>query len=608
MFTTRNLSKKLSSTGMTLLLSASLIFSAAPAGFAQGPAGKRPAKSVPRLDIKRGELVAKTDDADLPVSPIEEDNTSGANTQLPGASTRSTNKPDIHGESSVENFMGTQKNLSNTHESANGFKAYLENWYPSNFHRKDAGVSSWLFQDNSSYNYDLWTSGGTDLGIDGVRTAFHSSHGGMSSNNYCTSLGSNWASTGWNACSNKMALGGNYYSYGDERLRYMFWDTCQSVKISGGNDPYTTWGTRSKGIRFVFGYETDSIDSPNYGKYFWEEWNKGKTFKYAFLDASWRISTGQAPSLVAFGLNSADAVARRDNERLLYAGSVSNNWAAWSWYNARSASFTTAAEALTTASRLGTPGNVDVVSRGNSNDEVSEIAEAFGIQLPDESAIKARPTEIKLVRTDAADLVVEKNGNFELTFKSEGEEKATGDVLADDALIARAQELAGQLSFINGQTLRVGMIRDLNENTGTEGIQGEAQVTEKTIVLDQTLNDTPFIDPEAGHLEITFGARSGQLKRVRNTLKAITISKVEGQTASAQTMSLDEARQSAMATFGQAVDGNAAMVSSAILAAESEAVGYQMIDGRAVLVYRALISSSAAPGMRPFQAIIPLVK
>ncbi|MGH9839113.1 MAG: hypothetical protein ACREEM_10045, partial [Blastocatellia bacterium] len=378
--------------------------------------------------------------------------------------------------------------------------------------------------------------------------------------------------------------------------------------ISGGNDPYTTWGTRSKGIRFVFGYETVSIDSPNYGKYFWEEWNKGKTFKYAFLDASWRISTGQAPALVAFGSNSADAVARRDNERLLYAGSVSNNWGAWSWYNARSASFTTAAEALTTASRLGTPGNVDVVSRGNSNDEVSEIAEAFGIQLPDESAIKARPTDIKMVRTDAADLVVEKNGNFELIFKNEGEEKATGDVLADDTLIARAQELAGQLSFLDGQTLRVGMIRDLNENTGAEGFQNEAQVTEKTIVLDQTVNDTPFIDPEAGHLEITFGARSGQLKRVRNTLKAITISKVEGQTASAQPMSLEEARQSAMAAFGQAADSNAAMVSSALVAAESEAVGYQMIDGQAVLVYRALISSSAAPGMRPFQAIIPLVK
>ncbi|MGH9846444.1 MAG: DUF6345 domain-containing protein, partial [Blastocatellia bacterium] len=289
MSTTRNLGKKLSSTGMILLLSASLIFSAAPAGLAQGQAGKRPTKSAQKLDVKRGELVARSDAPDLPVSPIEEDNYPGANVTLPGTpgtSTRSTNKPDIHGESSVENFQGTQNNLSNTHESANGFKAYLENWYPSNFHRKDTGVSSWLFQDNSSYNYDLWTSGGTDLGIDGVRAAFQSSHGGMSGvNNFCTSLGANWAGTGWNACSSQMALGGNYYSYGDERLRYMFWDTCNSVMISGGHDPYSTWGTRSKGIRFVFGYETVSIDSPNYGKYFWEEWNKGKTFKYAFLDA-----------------------------------------------------------------------------------------------------------------------------------------------------------------------------------------------------------------------------------------------------------------------------------------------------------------------------------
>ena len=553
--------------------------------------------------------MARPDADELLVSPVAEDNVPGSTAD----SIRSTARPDIHGETSVENFQGTQNNLSYTHESAGGFRKFLDAGYPTNFHKKDSGVSTSLFHDASGNkrNRDLWPSAGIDYGIDAVRTAFHSSHGGMSSNVFFTSMGANWNNTGWNARSDLMALGGNHYSVGDERLRYMFWDTCQSVKISGGNDPYTTWGTRAHGIRFVFGYETDSVDSPNYGKYFWQEWSKGKTFKYAFLDASWRIYTGQSPALVAFGATESEAVSRRDEERLLYSDAVSNYWGAWSWYNARGAAPARVAEALANVSSVG---QVGVASRSNSAVEVTEIANAFGISVPDASAIVSQPGNIKLMRTNAMTLAVEENGNFELflnTLEEESvtdEEETTRYVMEDEPLIERAQQIARQLSFLKGQDLRVGMIRDLNENTGTDGYQGEARLTEKTVVLDQTVSGTPFIDPEAGHLEITFSAQSGQPKRMRNTLKAIQAVGVMDGRAEAQVMTLEEARQAALAAFQQAAGNSRRMTSSAEIMADSEAIGYHMIDGKAVLVYRAYIKSAAMASMRPFQAIIPLVK
>src|SRR5262245_6515952 len=137
-----------------------------------------------------------------------------------GGTSKSSTKPDVHGTLSVENFQGTQANLTYTHESADGFRNYLALFYAPNYIYRDANVGTWQFHDILyGQNYDKWTSGTVDYGIDAVLTSFHSSHGGMnfSTGVYCTSLGSNWGSTGWTAYSNKMALGGNANSFGDER-------------------------------------------------------------------------------------------------------------------------------------------------------------------------------------------------------------------------------------------------------------------------------------------------------------------------------------------------------------------------------------------------------
>jgi hypothetical protein len=84
-------------------------------------------------------------------------------------------------------------------------------------------------------------------------------------------------------------------SFGDETLRYLYWSTCFSIRVSGSDSPIRTWSAPNKGgLRMMFGYETTSIDHAGYGKFFWQEWNKNKTFARAFLDASCRRRNGHS--------------------------------------------------------------------------------------------------------------------------------------------------------------------------------------------------------------------------------------------------------------------------------------------------------------------------
>ncbi len=525
---------------------------------------------------------------------------------------------DMVGTTSVEDFQGTQKNLASTHESADGFRNYFTTWYTPNFARRDSAVSVWQFHDFASYNYDLWNSGGTDYGVDSVRVMWHDSHGGMSSpNNFVTSMGANWASNGWNASSANMALGGNYNSFGDERLRYMFWNTCNSVMISGGNNPYSTWGVRAKGVRFVFGYETVSIDSPNYGKFFWEEWNKGKSLSTAWLDASWRINTKQSPSVVAFGANQTEASDRLYNERSFSAGAASNNWGQWRWYTARSAASVTTVttdaaqdDSNQTTARpqtLAIPRQArtrQVTEHSNSNNEVLELSQSLGINLDDSSLIQERPLGIRAVKTNNATLIVEKNGSFEMMIESSDNGVVSDNEVTDEELINRASGIAGQLSILKGQQYRVGMIRDTKESGGFEGFTDHTRTVEKTIIIDQTIDGVPFIDPDAGHLEVTFDARNGQATRLRSSLRRITtpIEAVENEVET----SLEQLRQTARQSFAGSTRAEASHTLEVML--ESEEIGYQMMNGRAVPVYRALIKDPNFSLSRPQLAIIPLVK
>lgn len=226
---------------------------------------------------------------------------------------------DHQGAFSLEKFA-TSSSLRYTHEDAQGFRDYLNKFNPSNFWYKDSNVRIWAYYEQ----YDNWQD---TYGMDAVKAVYHSGHGGMTNDGkFWVPLGQDWGGQGTNAWSTQMKLG-------NEQARYIFWSTCVSLRVTGGHSPIRTWnGQPNPGFRMIFGYDSNSVDNKNYGKYFWSEWNKKKSFSRAFMDASWRISTNQRPSVAACGASRDEAKNRVYNERLLYWGSVSHNWWWWRWY------------------------------------------------------------------------------------------------------------------------------------------------------------------------------------------------------------------------------------------------------------------------------------
>lgn len=544
----------------------------------------------------------------------------GAEAQMPrpyeaypvaaASQTKSTGKPDVFGTLSVENFQGTQNNLNHTHESADGFSAFLAGWHAPNFVYRDGDVGTWQFHDVAGGdNWDLWSSGGVDYGIDAVMAAFHSSHGGMSANGvYSTSLGQNWSGRGWSARSDKMALGADAGAFGDERLRYMFWDTCQALRERGGKDTAQLWRPSARGIRMIFGYRDNTVDSPHYGEYFWQEWNKEKSFTLAFLDASWRINQGQSPAVLAFGPTQDEALSRRDTERMLYWDPVQSAWGAWSWYSNKTA------VADKSASSVGSiPYEVrlqEVKRRANDTAGVVAIAADLGITVADERMIQRRPYGLTAVETDRGTLVVEPDGDFELRLRQTTDRAPKGRAMDDAGYEARARQLVEQFDLTKGEPYELAAIRyTMEQAADPSGAAGEPRVAETTVVFSQVVDGLPFIDPEAGLLELTFDCDSQSIVRMRSAWRQLT-PEYEKQAAVVNPRSVDDLRLIALRRFQQPPQpdgsGKASRPGGLQVVPDSERVGYYDLDGVAVPVYRVLLFDPRYPDSKYHEAVVPL--
>jgi hypothetical protein len=233
---------------------------------------------------------------------------------------RGANPPDnMYGGCSIQVFDSNTgaNNLSNTHADANGFLNYVAQFDSLNFHFEDGGVEEWEY----SPTYDDWQG---KYGMDAVRVFYHSGHGGMNNNGvFFAPMGAQWDGQDW-VYSNAMSLG-------DQFLRYLFWSTCNSVEVLGGQTPINTWNGANKGLRMIFGFQSTSVDSGDYGKNFWSHWNSGSSFSQAWQDASLQISTSQQVSSTACGATEAECQDRLWNERLFFGDSASNAWYWWRW-------------------------------------------------------------------------------------------------------------------------------------------------------------------------------------------------------------------------------------------------------------------------------------
>jgi hypothetical protein len=384
----------------------------------------------------------------------------------------------IAGAFSIETFCD-QGGLSLTHEDAQGFLQWLSSYgLASNFWFRDAAVKIWAYYET----YDNWQD---TYGLDADLTSYHSGHGGMDANGiFYVPMGAAWAGNDCTAMSDNMAVGNEY-------CRYLFWSTCLSLRVLDGHSPIRTWNVANKGLRMIFGFETVSWDSADYGKNFGNRWNAGDSLSSAWLNGSWAIAHDQAPSVAACGETAAEAQDRLFNERYFSWNSASNAWYWWRWYYA--------AAAVREPNRH-LPRNPIVARLAPTNARsVRAVTEAFGLDVS------------QATRNGAGASI--SDGRLRLTVGDDGSLVAQ---LADpnrsnrQALEPRdAQDIAGEVLHRYGLDAEASLVLDrvayINE-AGASAQQAEAVEgpyrTGTLVQYRQVIAGVPVVTPGAGTVQV----------------------------------------------------------------------------------------------------------
>ncbi len=408
----------------------------------------------------------------------------------------------MYGAFSMETFCDAGP-LSQTHEDAEGWLKYPSQFDAPNFHYKDSGVAVWAYYEE----YDNWQD---TYGMDAVRAVYHSGHGGMDNNGvFYASMGSNWNNQGCNAISSNMRLGNEY-------VRYIFWSTCQSLRVSGGQDPIRTWDRTNLGWRMLFGYETNSVDDPNYGKFFWEEWKKNKSFSTAFLDASWRISHSQSPAVVACGATAAEAKDRLFNERIFSATRSSTNYYHWRWYTAKTAS---------RQSQLSLPQNLLVAELQPvvaGQESARALANRFQLNIRISNNLASAPDGSFRVASGDASISYSKDGSIDVQITKPNLSNRTQ--IAQQRAIALAQEAIQRYGLNKQVQLVLDSVSLSCEGSGTAKGSGAIQgpyVVGTLVQFRQVINGLAVITPGAGTVRISID-NDGKVTNVHSSVRAIS--------------------------------------------------------------------------------------
>jgi hypothetical protein len=394
---------------------------------------------------------------------------------------------DYYGAFSMEKFASAG-DLSYTHDDAQGWLNYVQQFQAANFWYKDAGVAPWAYYEQ----YDNWQD---TYGMDAVMAVYHSGHGSMDGNGvFYAAMGSDWGGLGTNAVSSSMALG-------NEQVRYIFWSTCFSLRVLGGHNPIKSWYNANLGWRMLFGYETVSVDASNYGSAFWSQWNKNKSFSQAFLDASWYdVSTHQAPSVVACGETPADAQNRLYNERLFNWGAVSRNYWHWRWYYAAGSALAARAlnqrlpKRVATAQLALEPANGRLI-RGIMNRIPAEVA------VPSE--VSANPSGIIVISEADRTVAVDRNGTYEAQFRAPHLESR--NELQLSTAVRKAQDIVRQFGLDRNDITfdRVFHKYDCAGSTKGSGEVGNPRLCETVVQFTQMIDGVPVIGPGEGKVSVT---------------------------------------------------------------------------------------------------------
>ncbi|WP_338702155.1 DUF6345 domain-containing protein [Streptomyces sp. Q6] len=410
--------------------------------------------------------------ADQGPSPLE--------TGKPGAADRDSTFG-WWGAFSIQKFVN-QNPLSHTHEDATGWLAYLQQFYDRNFWFADSGVQVWAYEET----YDNWQD---RYGVDAVVAVYHSGHGGMDGNGvFFAPLGGTWDNRS-DAISNRMA-------FGNEKANYVFWSTCNSLRVLDGHSPVRTWAGPNLGSRMIFGFETTSIDSPDYGKKFWEKWRAGQTFCDAWLNASWDIYHGQAPSVAATGATQAEAQNRLNSERNFYREHVSDAWYAWRWYYAREG----LRDPLTQAPAE--PQIVQLAPRDPS-DELARMGRLA--HFPSAALQEVHVERQGVLSASSGDRYVSTAPQAVRWVKLAEANHRNTDRLPTERAVELARQFAEQhAENTDGAELIVDSVHDLMQNSGKkDGSQiGEPVSLQTHVTFRQAFDGVPVITPGRGEFRV----------------------------------------------------------------------------------------------------------
>jgi Family of unknown function (DUF6345) len=411
----------------------------------------------------------------------------------------------VFGACSIEVGCGCSfGTLSYTHEDAKGWLDYLGKFYGANFWFTDCGVQPWIYYEP----YDDWQD---TYGVDAVLAFYHSGHGGMDANGvFYLPMSKPWGNEGCTIISSNDKL-----VWGNERIRYIFLSTCLSLRVLEGHNPVRTWHSSNRGWRMLFGFETVSWDDPNYGTFFWEEWNKDQPLGTAWLNASWRIAHDQSPSVVACGATAEEAQNRVFNERYLSWDRVSNNWYWWRWYNASRE----AREPQLALPQHLMAGRLQPVA--SARPSARSLAERFDLDLE-------IPAEVSNTRDGnycvaAGDKSIAYGSDGSIDVRLANPNRANRTPLA----VQRAKVLAQEAVWRYGLDQEVPVVFDrlvlISEGGGT--VQGSGQLegpyTTGTIVqFRQLVNGVPVITPSAGTVRISID-NDGTVTDVHTSVRAI---------------------------------------------------------------------------------------
>lgn len=394
---------------------------------------------------------------------------------------------DYYGAFSVEKFAAAS-DLTYTHDDAKGWLDYVQQFQAANFWYRDAGVAPWAYYET----YDNWQD---TYGFDAVMAVYHSGHGAMDGNGvFYAAMGSNWGNLGTNAVSSSMALG-------NEQVRYIFWSTCFSLRVLGGHNPIRSWNNPNLGWRMLFGYETTSVDAPNYGSDFWKQWNRNKSFSQAFLDMSWYdVSTHQAPSVVACGATAAEAQNRLYNERLFNWGGVSKNYWHWRWYYAAASALAARALNQRIPKRVAA---AQLLPEPPTGRQVRGILGRIpvGVSVPNE--VQANAGGIIVIADGNRHVAIDRNGTYEAQFGSPNLESR--NELPMSAVIRKAQDVVRQFG-LDRHDVTFDRIFHKYDCAGTTQGSGDIQhprLCETVVQFTQLIDGIPVIGPGEGKVSVS---------------------------------------------------------------------------------------------------------